>query len=137
MHRVGVVVVALLVAGCGNTPPAQVVGGTTPLATAPLLPPAPAAESIEHDGSYKVGRDIAPGIWHTEGARRRVMFDQGMGEQVAVNPCHWSLGEIEYLHGSVVVKATAAGDELGPKDVDVHGDATFTTDSCRVWRRIR
>jgi hypothetical protein len=129
---------ALLLTAC-DLPSAVVGGPTTPLATAPLPPPPPPATSIDHDGTYKVGRDIAVGLWHTDGPLRHINeYDQN-GNPIAVASCHWATGYFGEQGGAPTVygnkKSMAAGDESGPRDVTITlANNDFTTVGCKPWK---
>jgi hypothetical protein len=129
------VVIALLVAGCGEAPP-QAVTGTTPLATGPretTTPPPPLATTIDHDDTYIIGKDIQAGKWHTSGPRRKNIFSNGSVVQV-LNECHWQLGWPKSAAGRRDRARIAEGDVTGPQDVDVNVvGAEFQTNGCQAW----
>ncbi|MDT5101300.1 MAG: hypothetical protein QOC76_5037 [Mycobacterium sp.] len=136
--RAWIAVATLLLVGC-NLPSAPVGGPTTPLATAPLPPPPPPATTIDHDGSYKVGRDIAVGTWHTDGPLRRVNQYDENGNPILVPTCHWATGGIGEQNGAPTVYGQASnvktGDESGPRDITISpSDNDFTTIGCKPWQ---
>jgi hypothetical protein len=98
---------------------------------------APAA--ARHDGSYKVGRDIAVGTWHTDGPLRRVNQYDENGNPILVPTCHWATGGIGEQNGAPTVYGQASnvktGDESGPRDITISpSDNDFTTIGCKPWQ---
>jgi hypothetical protein len=135
--KAGIALATLLLAGC-DLPSAPISGPTTPLATAPLPAPPPAATTIDHDGSYKIGRDIAVGTWHTDGPLRRVNQYDDNGNPIVVPTCHWATGGVGEQNGAPTVYGQASnvktGDESGPKDIEINlSDYDFTTIGCKPW----
>ena len=111
----------------------------TALATTPQAPP-PLARVIDHDGTYRIGVDIAAGLWHTDGPRTRTLYIDGAAQQIAGSaPCQWSLSHHKESSGVDSVQG-AVHDVLGPADVPVSVSASndeLTTRGCRPWRLVR
>ncbi|OBK78677.1 hypothetical protein A5651_01745 [Mycobacterium sp. 1274761.0] len=85
-----------------------------------------------------MGRDIAAGIWHTEGPARQIRQYDDNGNPIPVPSCHWATGNLGEQNGSPTVfgnlKHIATGDESGPRDVTVTlADHQFTTVGCKPW----
>lgn len=133
-----IAIAALLLAGCDLSPSQVITGPTTPLATAPPAPLPPPATAIDHDGDYRVGRDIAAGVWHTDGPLRRVNeYDQN-GNPIAVASCHWATGGIGEQNSAPTVYGQSSnvktGDESGPREITIsEADYDFTTIGCKPW----
>ncbi len=126
---------ALVCVGCATDAPVIVRGGTT-AASAPTTSAQRALPTIiDHDGLYKVGADISTGTWHTDGGRRRTLYNPD-GSQADVDiRCHWAVGPLATKNGrQFIMKATEQADDPGPQDVTITpGDDGFETLGCRDW----
>jgi hypothetical protein len=130
---------ALICVGCAPDAPVIVRGATTG-ASAPTTSAARAlAMTIDHDGLYKVGTDIAAGNWHTDGGRRRVLYNPDGSQADVDSRCHWAVGSLATQNGHpFLLKVTAKGDEPGPQDaVIAQGDDAFQTLGCRDWHLLK
>src|SRR3954447_16960471 len=90
--------------------------GTAGVAQADLTLPDGARTTINADGTYAVGTEIAPGIYSSAGP-------------VADSPCYW-----KRLNGTTVVD-----DALSKKPQVVQigsGDTAFKTDRCQQWQMV-
>lgn len=103
----------MLAGWCATAAPAQAQPAEPP---APPQP-APAAElktTIDANGSYAVGTDIAPGVYQTAGP-----IDGGA--------CYWKRTAGDELVDNALTKKPAVVEILPT-------DTTFTTSDCQVWQ---
>lgn len=103
---------ALLMAVIGGVPGIAAADPTTP---APTPPPAPKT-SIDADGTYAVGTDIAPGVYSTAGP-------------VGDGTCFWKrLGNPD---GATIDNALTKK----PQTIQIDGtDQSFKTNGCQPWQ---
>jgi hypothetical protein len=82
-------------------------------APVPAPPPAPKT-SIDADGTYAVGTDIAPGVYSSAGP-------------VADGACYWKRVSGDKLVDNALTKK--------PQVVEIQaGDTSFTTNECQPWQ---
>lgn len=124
---------ALVCVGCATDSPVIVQGATTGATAPPTSRALPT--SIDHDGLYKVGTDISPGTWHSDGGKRRTLYNPDGSTADVDLRCHWAVGPLATQKGQpFILEATAHGDETGPQDVMIApGDGGFETLGCRDW----
>jgi hypothetical protein len=90
--------------------------GTAGIAQADPAPADGPTTTINGDGTYAVGSDIAPGTYSSAGP-------------VGDSPCYW-----KRLNGSTVVDNALS---KKPQVVQIDsGDTTFETDDCQPWQRL-
>ncbi|MBO0864009.1 MAG: hypothetical protein J2P16_02925, partial [Mycobacterium sp.] len=83
----------------------------------PAAPPQPKT-TIDHDGTYAVGTDIAPGIYSTAGP-------------VSGRVCYWK--RIGNGEGTNVLDNAMS---KKPQVVEIEaGDKSFKTDGCQAWQK--
>jgi len=88
-----------------------------PPAPPPGPPPGP-ERTIDHDGTYVVGTDIAPGTYSSAGP-------------VAGGTCYWK--RMSSLNGRDIVDNAMS---LKPQVVQIDpGDKAFKTDGCQPWQK--
>jgi hypothetical protein len=103
---------ALVLAGwCGGTG----IAGADP---APPPPPAGPKTTIDHDGTFVVGTDIAPGIYSSPGP-------------VSGGTCYWK--RLNSLSGTDIIDNALS---LKPQVVQIDAtDKAFKTDGCQPWQK--
>jgi hypothetical protein len=90
--------------------------GTAGIAQADPAPADGPTTTINGDGTYAVGSDIAPGTYSSAGP-------------VGDSPCYW-----KRLNGSTVVDNALS---KKPQVVQIDsGDTTFETDDCQPWQMV-
>jgi hypothetical protein len=76
--------------------------GRTRAASAPTSStPREMPTSIDHDGLFRVGTDMSPGLWHTDGGRRRTLYN-GDGTKSMDSQCHWAAGAVSRTERSAI-----------------------------------
>jgi hypothetical protein len=126
---------ATVLVGCGHEDEPTMQPQTTQLATAPVTTPS-LATTIDYNGTFVVGRDIAPGRWHTDGPRTRNAYVDGTAVAIPGDPCQWSKGQAEERDGELVVEGQPTN-ESGPRDIQINAsDAAFTTAGCKPWHLV-
>ena len=91
---------------------------TTSTSTVTAAPPAPL--TTFGDGSYVVGRDITPGVYHSDGAA-----------QAAPVGCYWERAKDTSGAGASILE-----NHLGPAATTVtiaDGDGAFRSVGCKTW----
>jgi hypothetical protein len=107
-NRTAIVAATLVLAGCGAS---AGIAGADP----PTPPPAPVpATTIDHDGTYSLGTDIAPGTYSSAGP-------------VGSGTCYW-----KRLSGSDIIDNAMSSK---PQLVQINAsDTAFKTDGCQPWQ---
>jgi hypothetical protein len=126
---------ALICVGCAKEDAPVIVQGGTRAASAPTSStPRALPTIIDHDGLFKVGTDMSPGLWHTDGGKRRTMYNPD-GTQTVDSQCHWATGPLATQNGRpFMMEPTARGDDTGPQDVMIgQREGAFSTLGCRDW----
>jgi hypothetical protein len=130
---------ALVCVGCGTDAPVIVQATTTtgtPGASSPTTTtPRALPTSIDRDGLYKVGADISPGTWHTDGGKQRILYNPDGSRTVVDSRCHWAVGPLASQQGHpFILHPTGYGDETGSRDETIAPtDEAFQTLGCRDW----
>jgi hypothetical protein len=97
------------------------VGGGIYAGIASADPPAPPPEpktTIDHDGRYVIGTDIAPGVYSSAGP-------------VGSGGCYWA--RLSSLDGSDIIDSAMSSK---PQVVEIQtSDKVFKTDGCQPWRK--
>ena len=125
----------LVCVACAKEDAPVVVQGGTRAASAPTSStPRAMPTSIDHDGLFRVGTDMSPGLWHTDGGKRRTLYNPD-GTKSVDSQCHWAAGPLAEQNGRpFILRATAHGDDAGPQDVMIgQGEDAFETLGCRDW----
>lgn len=129
--------ICLVIAGCAQDPPTVVTGPTTPLATS-AVPPPPMVDEVGA-GRWKIGVDIRPGVWRTEGPRSRRGVDV-YGVISGPPVCTWVMGypsEFDDTPGVVTTMPLAHGEVRGPTEVTLNLiGASFDTNHCQTWKFV-
>jgi hypothetical protein len=116
---------ATILAGCGgSTPPAATVTSTvevTKTVTVTATPPPSAPKTImETDGTYRVGIDIEPGTYRSDGTNPHGESD-----------CYWA--RLSSLNPTDIIKNDISS---GAQIVMIPpSDKAFLTHSCQTWRK--
>lgn len=124
---------AVVIAGCGGHP--ATAGPTTSTITAKTAPESPAATTIEDSGTYVIGPDIQPGVWHTDGPRKRRVYDNGTVQEIA-GTCFWVIGWPRSKQGEAdTMIPVEQGQTRGALDVRVDQPGmAFAVKDCRPWK---
>jgi hypothetical protein len=126
--KTAVAAVAIVLAGCGGSgrPVATVTSTLQPVITKTVTvtyppPPEPAPRTtMETDGTYRVGTDIAPGTYRSAGR-------SSQGE----SDCYWA--RLNSLDPTDII---ANNISTAPQVVVIQpGDAAFLTRSCQPWQK--
>jgi hypothetical protein len=104
--KAAIVAATLVLAGCG---------ASAGIASAdPPAPPPVLATTMDHDGTYSLGSDIAPGTYSSAGP-------------VGSGTCYW-----KRMSGSDIVDSAMSSK---PQVVQINAsDTTFKTDGCQAWQ---
>jgi hypothetical protein len=122
----GVAGAAVVLTGCGGSSQQAAVTLTSTVEITKTVtvtgPPPPSVPKtiIETDGTYRVGIDILPGTYHSDGA-------SPTGE----SDCYWAR-----LHSLKPNDIITNNISTSPQDVTVEpSDAAFVTRSCQTWQK--
>ena len=109
--KTAIVAATVVLAGCGAS-------AGIASADPPAPPPVPVpATTIDHDGTYSVGTDIAPGTYSSAGP-----VDSGT--------CYWK--RLNSLDGSDIIDNAMSSK---PQLVQINAsDTAFKTDGCQPWQ---
>jgi hypothetical protein len=119
---------AVLLAGCGGSgrPVATVTSTLQPVITKTVTvtyppPPTPVPKTtIETDGTYRIGTDIALGTYHSAGRSAEGESD-----------CYWA--RLNSLNPTDII---ANNISAGPQVVAIQrSDVAFLTHSCQTWQK--
>jgi hypothetical protein len=122
--KAAIVAAALVLATCGASagiasadPPGPPPGPTNPHQPGP--PPGPGPKTtIDHDGTYAVGTDIAPGTYSSAGP-------------VGKGTCYWK--RVSGPNGNEIVDNAMT---KKPQVVQIEpSDKAFKTDGCQPWQK--
>src|ERR1700740_1920128 len=99
VRRGSVCLLVLVCVACAKEDAPVIVQGGTRAPSAPTSStPREMPTSIDHDGLFRVGTDISPGLWHTDGGRRRTLYN-GDGTKSMDSQCHWAAGPLAEQNG--------------------------------------
>jgi len=133
----------VLTACAGEAP--VTTNGVTDTVTAPSSAEAPNSlpSEMAGDGTFRIGTDIGPGTWHTDGPRTHNAqhYNNGQVGAVPPSPCTWAIGHVASIGGQENFVTNDGGPpkaEWGPRDVVITATgADFITSSCRTWRLVK
>jgi len=111
--KTAIVAATVVLAGCGAS---AGIASADPPAPPPAPVPVPAT-TIDHDGTYSVGTDIAPGTYSSAGP-------------VGSGTCYWK--RLSSLDGSDIIDNAMSSK---PQLVQINAsDTAFKTDGCQPWQ---
>ncbi len=124
--KIAIAGAAIVLAGCGGGSTQRAVTVTSTLEvtkTVVVTYPPPSSgpkTTIETDGTYRVGTDIAPGTYHSAGVSPEGESD-----------CYWA--RLNSLNPTHII---TNGLGTGPQEVTIQpGDKAFLTHSCLPWQK--
>lgn len=126
MHRRAAAIagLAMILTGCGEPPQPAAITTTVKVTKTVTMtvpsPPAPPKTVMEMDGMYRVGIDIEPGTYRSDGT-----VAEG-------TDCYWvrlhSLNEVDIIDNGMSTR---------PQIVLIEAsDKAFSTHHCQAWRKV-